>query len=51
LSGRAFAVASPEPEAVWVKAGNYKSGDGPGYGTRFTCPASVSDPVPPAQDN
>jgi hypothetical protein len=33
---------------VWVKAGNNKSGDGPGYGERFDAPAGACTP-PPAE--
>jgi hypothetical protein len=35
---------------VWVKAGNNKSGDGPGYGERFDAPTQECPPVAPPGD-
>jgi hypothetical protein len=35
---------------VWVKAGNNKSGDGPGYGERVDAPVETCTPKPPPDD-
>lgn len=35
LSGKTFTVPADGADVVWVKSGNNKSGDGPGYGERF----------------
>jgi hypothetical protein len=41
-----YTVSDPDGEldVIWVKAGNNKSGDGPGYGQRFELEAPDCDP-------
>ncbi len=37
MSGKRYRVDMADITTVWVKAGNNKSDDGPGYGKRFDC--------------